>query len=266
MNSCYLEKIFINKAFENGIQSYIKNSEGKPFNKMYTFEMNVIKTLIIIYGEKSILLPYKIDNERAFKCNLLTFDLKENEMNDFIKLMNDYYLFLESFKSEKRASGIITEIEKILIKMINKRNIKKSFSNEEIQKFDEVFNPINGDLLQIKRMVNLDNGLIKKYWINTKNELTDTQIRMSAVNPNLLDASEYQKCGYDIRTIACLTEEEILKINNTINESNNYVYGKVKDSFGFNKFKLSTGNGVVDKLLLMGIIATGLMFGLIVLL
>jgi len=50
--------------------------------------MHVIKVLTIIYGEKSILLPYKIDNEKAFECNLLIYDLKENIMKKFIMYMD----------------------------------------------------------------------------------------------------------------------------------------------------------------------------------
>ena len=72
----YVEKYFINPAIEHGIRGYLALKEDMDYPQCYTFEMSVIKALTIIYGEKSILLPYKIDNEKAFECNLLMYDLK----------------------------------------------------------------------------------------------------------------------------------------------------------------------------------------------
>mgnify|MGYP004533385613 FL=1 len=96
----YSEKFFINQAIEHGIDSYILNKNGEHYNKMYKFEMLIISALTIIYGEKSILLPYKIDNEKAFECNLLMYDLKDTDLKKFISYMQKYYDFMEEFKSE----------------------------------------------------------------------------------------------------------------------------------------------------------------------
>ena len=108
--------------------------------------MNVIKVLTVIYGEKSILLPYKIDNEKAFECNLLMYDLKESDMLNFLKYLNAYYQFMKNYKSEKKATGLTTEIEKILIEMIIKRGKRKEYTKAELEEFDKVFNPIEGNL------------------------------------------------------------------------------------------------------------------------
>ena len=59
-------------------------------------------------------MPYKIDNEKAFECNLLMYDLKDTDLKKFISYMQKYYDFMEEFKSEKMAEGIIEEIEKII--------------------------------------------------------------------------------------------------------------------------------------------------------
>ena len=181
----YVDKYFINPAIENGIQSYILYTEGKTYPPLFTFEMNVIKVLTIIYGEKSILLPYKIDNEKAFECNLLMYDLKESDMKNFIKYMNEYYAFMKNYKSEKKATGLTTEIEKILLEMIIKRSKRKEFTQKEISEFDRIFNPIEGNLKKIKSLVSANNGLIVRAWENNKLELSNTQLRMIAVNTNL---------------------------------------------------------------------------------
>lgn len=262
----YVDKIFINPAIENGIQSYMLYKDDKTYPAIYTFEMNVIKTLTIIYGEKSILLPYKIDNEKAFECNLLMYDLKETDMKNFIKYMNDYYEFMKNYKSEKKATGLTTEIEKILLEMIIKRGKRKEFTQMELKEFDRVFNPIEGNLKKIKSLVSMNNGLIVRAWETNKLELSNTQLRMIAVNPNLLDSNLYTKYGYNIKTIASLSEDEIEKVNHiiTIEENRINLEQKKPTVFKRGKIILTTGNGFVDKLLLLSIIATELMIGMVI--
>lgn len=262
----YEDKIFINPAIENGIQSYMLYKDEKTYPAIYTFEMNVIKVLTIIYGEKSVLLPYKIDNEKAFECNLLTYDLKENDMKNFIKYMNDYYEFMKNYKSEKKATGLTTEIEKILLEMIIKRSKRKEFTQTELKEFDQVFNPIEGNLKKIKSLVSMNNGLIVRAWETNKLELSNTQLRMIAVNPNLLDSNLYTKYGYNIKTIASLSEDEIEKVNHiiTIEENRINLEQKKPTVFKRGKIILTTGNGFVDKLLLLSIIATELMIGMVI--
>lgn len=260
------EKYFINPAIEYGIRSYIAKKNGEPYKRFYVFEMNVIKALTIIYGEKSILLPYKIDNEKAFECNLLIYDLKENDMKKFIHYMNDYYEFMKNFKSEAKATGLVTEIEKLLLEMINKRSTRREFSKEELQEFDKIFNPIEGDLKKLKNLVSSDMGLIVRAWQDNKYELTNTQLRMIAINPNLLNREQYAKFGFDIRTVATLSEEEINKINATIWNEENRIYEPLTHKVFKRKKKivLTTGNGFVDKLMIVSIVATEIMIGIVI--
>lgn len=266
MDTIYYEKFFINPAIEYGIRSYIKYQNGSEYKRAHTFEMYVIKALTIIYGENSILLPYKIDNEKAFECNLLMYDLKESDMKNFIKYMNEYYEFMKNFNSTTKATGLISEIEKILIEMINKRSKRKEFTVEELAEFDTIFNPTDGDLKKIKSLLGTNDGLIQKTWCESKNELSNTQLRMIAVNPNLLMPEEYAKYGYDINCIAILSEEEIKKINTTIVDE--MIRKSAKDKkIVFkkkNKLVLTSGNGFVDKLMLLSIVVTEIMVGIVI--
>lgn len=266
MISEYTEKFFINQGIDAGIKSYLLHKEGKSYPRIHTFEMNVVKVLTIIYGEKSILLPYKIDNEKAFECNLLIYDLKETDMQNFIKYMNEYFDFMNNYKSEQKATGLTNEIEKLLMEMITKRARRKEFKADEIQEFDKIFNPIDGDLKKIKSLVSKNDGLIIRAWENNKMELTNTQIRMIAVNPNLLTRDEYFKYGYDIRTIACLSEKEIDDINKLIQIEESKVTEKNKklNFFQKNRIILTSGNGFVDKLMLLSIISTEIMIGIVI--
>ena len=263
MQENFTEKYFINPAIEYGIRGYFKHKEGMTVSRMYTFEMYVIKTLTIIYGEKTILLPYNIDNELAFKCNLLMYGIKENEVDNFIKYMNEYYVFMKNYKSEKKATGLINEIEHILMNMITKRSQRKPFSEEELNEFDKVFNPTNGELKELKQLVASDRGLIVREWANQKNEITNTQIKLRAINPNLLDPRIYFKYGYDIKTIAELTDSEINDVNTIIiKEENKDLYNK-KDKKIRHKIVLSTGHVMLDILIILSIIATELMLGIV---
>ncbi len=263
MHTEYVDNYFINPAFEYGIKSYMYLKEGQPYNKKYTFEMYVIKALTIIYGEKSILLPYKIDNEKAFECNLIMYDLPEKTMKEFIKDMNSYYEFMEHISEGTNTTGLVADIEKILLEMIMKRSATKEFTREEIRTFDEIFNPNGGELKTLKSLVSQNQGLIINTWRENRYEITNTQLNLMAINPSLLHPSQYQKYGYDIRQIAKLSEDKINNINNKILSEENKVV-EVKKRIPLFKMKLTTGNGFVNALVLASIICTELMIGFIV--
>lgn len=267
MNAAYCEKIFINPAIEYGIRAYLAQKEGNGYNRAHTFEMHIIKALVIIYSEKTILLPYKIDNSKAFECNLLMYDLKEIEMKKFLTYMNEYYMFMKNYKVGSDATGLMLEIEHILLEMINKRSKRKTFTEDELKELDLIFNPIGGDLKKIKSLISENNGLIIKAWHDQKNELTNTQIRLMAINPNLLMPDEYSKYGYDIKSVAQLSDEEIKKINSIIVDEiiREGTFSKKTRKKIKNKMILTCGNGFVDKLMLASIVATEIMIGIIVL-
>ena len=263
MMDIYQDKYFINPAIEMGVQSYIAHSNGEHYNKMYRFEMIVISALCIIYGEKSILFPYKIDNERAFECNLLMYDLRDCDLKRFISYMQKYYDFMEEYKSEQKAEGIIEEIEKILIEMLKRKSKCKVLNSNEIKALDNIFS----NHLDYNNLTNVGNkSIVNKYWLNTKENLTNTQMNMIGLNPDLLSREEYNKYGYDIRTIACLSPEEISKVNKCIDDEqsrNNYNDEKISFFKKYNLY-LSSGSGFVDKIMLLSIAATELMIGFII--
>ncbi len=249
----FSQKYFINPAFEYGIRSYISYKNGEGYQRLHTFEMYVIKALTIIYGEKAILLPYKIDNEKAFKCNLLIYDFKESEVNTFIDNMNSYYEFLKNYKEGVKVTGLIAEIEKSLLKMIMKRNKRKEFTPEEIREFDKIFTPNDGDLKKLKSIISSDKELILRTWTNDKIQITNTQLGLMAVNASLLHPSVYQKYGFDIRNVASLSEEEIMDINRKIKEEELIKTSRISTPLR-NKKKFAYG--FVNVLLILSVIGT----------
>ena len=248
----FSQKYFINPAFEYGIRSYISYKNGEGYQRLHTFEMYVIKALTIIYGEKAVLLPYKIDNEKAFKCNLLIYDFKESDLNDFISNMNSYYEFLKNYKDGVKMTGLIAEIEKSLLKMIMKRSKRKAFTPEEIREFDKIFTPNEGDLKKFKSIVSSDKELILRTWTNDKIQITNTQLNLMAVNTSLLHPSMYQKYGFDIRNVAILEEDKINEINRKIKEEELIKTSRMTMPF---KRKRKYGYGFINVLLILGVVA-----------
>ena len=249
----FTQKYFINPAFEYGIRSYISYKNGEGYQRLHTFEMYVIKALTIIYGEKAVLLPYKIDNEKAFKCNMLIYDFKESDLKEFINNMNSYYEFLKNYKDGAKVTGLIAEIEKSLLKMIMKRSKRKTFTPEEIREFDKIFTPNEGDLKKFKSIVSSDKELILRTWTNDKIQITNTQLGLMAVNTALLHPSMYQKYGLDIRNIAVLDEDKINDINRKIKEEELIKTTKMQMPF---KKKRKYGYGFASVLLILGVIGT----------
>ena len=91
---------------------------------------------------------------------------------------------------------------------------------------------------------------------------------MIAINPNLLESQLYSKYGYNIATIASLSEEEIEHVNHIITIEENRIITVPEKTNIFkksNRIVLTTGNGFVDKLMLLSIIATELMIGMVIL-
>ncbi len=262
----YVENIFINPAIETGISNYLRYIKTGNFDRNYAFEMSVIKALCIIYGEKSILLPYNIENEKAFCCNLMMYDLKEGEVKDFIQYFNLYHKYTEDEKISLRPTDIITKIETILIEMINYRSRRHMFNDYEIHEFDKIFED-NVLFKEIRDNFSADASLIMNVWNNKKIELSNTQINLMKINPSLLHPGLYSKYGYDIREVAKLNGEEIEEVNRAIvmvESKEAYVIEKKKENRV--KAPLTSGSKMVDRLLLMSILSTMLMISMVVIL
>lgn len=259
----YTYTSFINDGIEDGIEAYLKYKENIPFNRNNTFELYVIKALTIIYGEKSIILPYHIQNEEAFKCNLMIYDLREQDMESFLFLMGQYSNYLKHYKNGAKPTDLIEKIELILIEMMKYRSRKHEFTLEEISEFETIFNPIDGDLKQIKKMISKNSGLIINTWNSNKEGLSTTQINIMTERPNLLRPEVYKEYGLDIHELAKLPNYKIAEVNKNILNVKSVPTEK-KEPKKYKPILITCGNGFVDKLMLLSIIMTEIMIGLVI--
>ena len=86
------------------------------------------------------------------------------------------------------------------------------------------------------------------------------------INPNLLNPDRYLRFGYDIKQVAVLSNAEIEHINNKIIAEENRIFELEKKPSLFKKSNLvlTTGNGFVDKLMIVSIVMTEIMIGVII--
>lgn len=256
----YSFKYFINPAIEYGLQSYINVINGNSYNKSHIFEMSVINILVEMFGEKAILLPYKIDNQVAFKNNLLMYDYDENCLNIFINNLNNYYMYIKDYKIQKKHTNTMIYVELALLDMIKKKSAKKNIDKKLISLVDD-FLINNANLNKLRSLISTDREQqVVSKWKELRNELLTKEKESSSTV--LLDKKEYAKYGININSVELLNSEDIEKINDAIKneETRTVVPVKLKD-----KIALTSGNGFVDVLIILSIILTQIMIGSIIL-
>lgn len=254
-------KYFINPAIEYGLQSYINVTNGNSYNKSHLFEMSVISVLVEIFGEKAILLPYKIDNPTAFKNNLLIYDYDENCMKIFINNLLNYYSYIKDYKTQKTHTNAMVYIELALLDMVSRKSQKKEIDSKLIEKLDD-FIIYNDSLNKLRSIISTEK---EKQVINTWNELKASLLskKQEQTQISYLDKKEYEKYGINIKSIELLNSKEIEEINEAIkNEENRTVTEKTTVT---NKKLLTSGNGYVDVLIILSIIFTEILVGSIIL-
>ena len=178
-------KYFINEAFDQAIKLYVASSLNQNGLVYNSFNVIVIRILVLIYGEDRILNPYYLRDESAFFHNLTIYGFT----------------------------------------LMNVLSFKDAFLNfyEEEEKFLDLIYVNNNDPYRYsyKYLMDKDN-YIEKYYYTKLNDFDITK----TINLDTNMLSSYQ----------------LLKEPTT---SNNIF-----------KFKLTTGNGYVDILLLMSVIVT----------
>lgn len=256
-----MNNIFINDSISNGISNYILIKNGKDYDKVHIFEVYVIRCLCKIYGDINILNPYRIDNENSFKSNLIMYGLRVNEMEEFIKLMDDYSKWLNSEKNVGKTD-LTSKIEIILINMIIERNKVNKFSEEELEFFDKYFDPKNNNFATLHNLITKDINIVPMYW-NRKKTLLSNNIKFKLIRNDLLSSSTYDKYGLDKDDISKLSEEKVRNINNRILEKEKED-NKRNKKFIPKNIIITSGNGFVDTLMLLSIMTTEIMIGIMI--
>lgn len=252
---------FINKAIDNGIKAYINKNDNKDYASSHYYELTIIEILTKIYDYISIIMPYKTKYEKNFINNLKIYGLSNEDTNIFITSLEEYDNWLKNNKGTKTNS--VNKIHLILIKMILLKNLYKPLSKEEIEFYDYY---LSAKELKFKSILslasnNIDNEI--NIWNHKKNVyLSNKNYTFTEIEPDLLSKTMYEKHGLSINQVKQLSNLKVNEINNIIVENEK----EVKERSNFSPFKLvlSSGNGIVDTLVLFCIVITEIFIGFLV--
>lgn len=256
-----MNQIFINEAITNGINAYINKTSDKPYASSHYYELKIIELLVKIYDRINIIVPYKTKYERTFITNLQVYGLSNEDTNEFINALNDYNSWLLGVKGTYTNS--VVTIHKILIKMILLKNLYKGLSKEEIAYYDYY---LSVKEIRLKKILDLATNNIDdtiNLWVRKRNiYLYKHNYVFEEIEPDLLTKTLYEKHGLSINEVKQLSNLKVNEINNIIitEEENS------KKIHNLNPFKLvlSSGNGIVDTLVLFSIALTEIFIGFLI--
>ncbi len=260
------EQRFINEAIDAAIRKYIKSKEGMNEAELDCFECVVIRALILIYGELDILNPFKINNEKNFNDNLKKFGLNETSLLEFKER------FLNFYKNAMDTIAVKQDFLSIQKSLIDMFMLKKShvlISDDEIQQFKNLLytkEDINPSKFAFYSKYTPESDEIKNYYNNELYKLNH-KYNFSEFKDSLLSNEAYQLAGYNLPEIQNKKEAEIQNINNKV-----FHFFNIKDNDKDKKRRLESailyykkygnaekGNGYVNLLLVLSMVATGLM-------
>lgn len=261
---------FINDAVTKAITDYLDsrdNIQGITYN---SFLVVVVRILVLIYGELDIINPYMSNDKELLVENLIKYRYSKNSVEVFIAKVNDYYK--EELSNEERniknKNTYFVEIQKMLIDMFVCKKMNFNITKEETKEFYELLytpNTKNPLRLSYNYLNATDINEIDNYF---KKTMQDNVKVVASSEKHILNAKGYKILGYDIMNVINMNSDEIDKINdqvydyfgirsNAINKE--YLLEKAIADFEREQNRVTSGNGYVDMILFLSIIATILM-------
>ena len=258
---------FINEAIGSSIQNYLTYKASPNREEFNTFLVMIIRTLVLIYGELDIVNPYRTNSERGFDENLKKFGFSEEKLQEFKQEMLS---FSQNSENDEVCKDLFVILQKKLVDMFVLRKSHVMVTDEEIAQFKSMlytkteFNPSKFALFN-KYTPNSDEIL---NYLNSKMFEISHDYTFTEYKEVSLGADAYQLAGFNAVEVMNMKEEDILNINNKV-----YHFFRIKDTDVNKRSRLedaityykkygntiTSGNGYVDLLLLLSVIATGLM-------
>lgn len=200
--------IFSNSFLSEGFKAYLSKEKGH-YVKHNVFA-NVLKQLIIIYGEDNIVKPFLDNNETLFTTNLQVYGYSLEAMEKWLRAM-------EAFARDNKKPNYFFElIEEHLIDMyVYKVTKTKDMSDKEVfEKLLYIDNSSNLIIRLYNLLYNKNIKSISEYWHNRLYELENP---IDLIKPiTLLDAKLYQAYGLSLEEVKKLPSKDIEKINKQI--------------------------------------------------
>ncbi len=270
-----MKGIFINEAFTEAINNYLSSKDNQNGIAYNSFLVVCLRLLMVIYSESDIVNPYQIKNTELLIDNLRKYGYPEAKINEFFSNFQEYNAIAKKNQNLaiKEKNPYFITIQKQIIDMFITKKVNFHVLEEEIRAFYELlYSPDCKEPLMIS-----DNYLMAGNNINEIKEYFEhemaTHIKVvEEAEKNYLNNRSYEIMGYSMDQIKALSEEELEKMNhqvydyfkireNAINKE--YLLEKAIEEFEHQRRPLTSGNGYVDILLIMGIVSTVVMVGAI---
>ncbi len=261
---------FINEAFDKAIKDYIQSKDKKDGVLYNSFLVVLIRKLSIIYNELDIVIPFEKQDEKLFDANILKYGYSHN---DLILFKNTIQLFYNNEKNNIVPNTEFILIEKMLINMFMLKKVNFEITLEEEKSFKELlYSPFSSNelIISYNYLHASDENEIISYF-DEQNKINQKII--SETPKHLLSPEAYKVVNKNYTDIYLLSAEDIEKINDEIYEklevkknaiNFEYLFDKALYNFFHKDDKISSGNGYVDILLILGIVCTIVMIILII--
>ncbi len=251
------ESIFVNKCLTLGFENYlgIKNTDA--------FECHVVECLVHIYGQ-DIVEAYKEKSLEKFDKVMRKYGLSENIYTNFMDNLEAYGHFKERIKENPNSkTDIMSNIDVDLIKMYEFMSAFVDVTEAQLSSFE---NDMLKNHQTVKMHFNYSNDpkRVENFYKQERNKIGN-RVQLTEQRVELLDDITYSKFGVSIDDVKNMDYRMVNKLNNYINDRIAQGIDAVtppKKKLRFNSV-LSSGNGFVDILLILSIIATEVSIGLI---
>lgn len=266
-----MDNIFINEVFDSSIKDFLKLQKQSDEILENSFCISVLKMLATIYGEVDIINPYIIRNEKSFKNNIMKFGYSEESYEVFKDNFLKYFQieFKNNNLNPKKDNPYFVKVQKDLIDMFITKKINYQVSEEEQKTFfsllytNKTTNPLK---VSYNFLTAKDVNEVEEYFMEQLEKCEE------ALNPikksDILNIEAYEILNYSLTDIANMDSESVDKINENIYnffdideeaENKNDLLNTAIENYKKYNSRLTSGNGYVDILLVMGIIVTGIL-------
>ncbi len=265
-----MKEFFINAALTKAINDY-QSSKEQPDGILYnSFLTVVIRLLVCLYSELDIINPLMTDNEEALKSNLTKFGYKKESLEAFFNDLEAFYVIdrKNEEQSIKEDNPYFVVVQKELIDMLIAKKLNFHLTEKEVKEFFQLlYKPSSSNPLQVSYnyLTAKDVYEVENYF---KREMQDNVKSIEVREKRLLPYRAYELLNYKISDIEQMSSEAIDKINHSVYDffkirenaiNKEYLLEKSIEEYERSKNKVTTGNGYVDILLIMGVICTAVM-------
>lgn len=265
------DEYFVNEAIENAIKMYLSSKNDKEGVTYNSFLVVVIRVLALIYGEADILNPFYINDSVAFISNLGRYGMQKSDIALFKEELLSFYTLENDKKLDNLINPHFKKVLKYLVDMFVAKSKTVGITFQDEEQFLELMytsHTINPYMISYNTQVNDDVNFIEKYYYSKINDMDMTKDLSKTISGNInLEALNY--VGVSLDNISNMSNEDLQKAQNEaykyfeIDASSPTRDDDLKSSIkNFNSFnasrKVTSGNGYVDILLLMSVIATSM--------